>query len=303
MPSHLNRTPLNPDQVQHTIASKGRIRTCSCDPMNKEDLKKLDSATCGSYSMLWTGIFTPCQVTDGYRAMCHCHVDVQISPNDRSTHMQTLWAIDKVFDAKTGKPTTCQFPFDTSMHAYGATKITQAVSVQELAEGEAHVLRLCYMTMKLLSLLQRSHCIDFKARACKSSTDRDLHRSAPTQGMRDWHIQAFCKPQLICLMWTGPKLTSLQTKDIMSNTSMCCLDTVLTRAKGSQFCAALWEKDRTGKDPDWGQLPEEGEIDLLHVSPPCQELSSLNQHTDYLKAERVLFPILDAVSSSSQQCQ
>lgn len=69
--------------------------------------------------------------------------------------MQTLWAIDKVFDQKTGKPTTCQFPFDTLMHAYGATKITQAVSVQELAEGEANVLRRSHITLKLLSLMQR----------------------------------------------------------------------------------------------------------------------------------------------------
>jgi len=89
----------------------------------------------------------------------------------------------------------------------------------------------------------------------------------------------------------------------MSNTSMRCLNIVLTKAKGSQYCAALKEMDRTGKDPEWGQLPEEGDIDLMHVSPPCQELSSLNQHTDYLKAERVLFPILDTVSSSSRQCQ
>jgi len=40
-------------------------------------------------------------------------------------------------------------------------------------------------------------------------------------------------------------------------------------------------------------------VDLLHVSPPCQELSGLNMHTDYLKAKRVLFPVLDAVNLAS----
>ena len=87
--------------------------------------------------------------------MCHYHGDEQNSPNDICAHVQTLWAIDKVFDQKTGKPTTCQFPFDTMMHAYGATKITQAVSVQELAEGEAHVSRRSHMTMTLLPLKRR----------------------------------------------------------------------------------------------------------------------------------------------------
>ena len=66
--------------------------------------------------------------------------------------------------------------------------------------------------------------------------------------------------------------------------------------------AAIAEKQRTGEDPEWGSLPLEGEVDLLHASPPCQELSMLNQHTDALKAERVLYPLLDQVGPGSGTC-
>ncbi len=41
-------------------------------------------------------------------------------------------------------------------------------------------------------------------------------------------------------------------------------------------------------------------MDILHASPPCQELSNLNQHTDALKAERVLYPLLDQVGPRSR---
>lgn len=41
-------------------------------------------------------------------------------------------------------------------------------------------------------------------------------------------------------------------------------------------------------------------MDILHASPPCQELSKLNQHTDARKAERVLYPLLDQVGASSR---
>ena len=60
------------------------------------------------------------------------------------------------------------------------------------------------------------------------------------------------------------------------------------------------EKQRTGADPAWGSLPVEGDVDVLHASPPCQELSMLNQHTDALKAERVLYPLLDQVGAWQQ---
>jgi len=52
---------------------------------------------------------------------------------------QTLWAFDKEFDTKTGEPIAAQFPFDTFMHAHGTNQITQAVSVQELAQGKIDV--------------------------------------------------------------------------------------------------------------------------------------------------------------------
>ncbi len=42
-------------------------------------------------------------------------------------------------------------------------------------------------------------------------------------------------------------------------------------------------------------LPRPGELDLLHASPPCQDLSPLNQHTDFDRASQNLFPLLDAV--------
>ena len=67
-------------------------------------------------------------------------------------------------------------------------------------------------------------------------------------------------------------------------------------------CAALEEKERTGADPAWGKLPGKDEVDLLHASPPCQELSMLNQHTDGLKVERVLYPLLDEVGTGSGPC-
>ena len=44
-------------------------------------------------------------------------------------------------------------------------------------------------------------------------------------------------------------------------------------------------------------LPRPGELDLLHASPPCQDLSPLNQHTDFDRASQNLFPLLDAVGA------
>ena len=68
------------------------------------------------------------------------------------------------------------------------------------------------------------------------------------------------------------------------------------------FCTALAEKQRTGADPAWGQLPVKGGVDVLHGSPPCQELSMLNQHSDALKVERVLYPLLDQVRATCRPC-
>ena len=64
------------------------------------------------------------------------------------------------------------------------------------------------------------------------------------------------------------------------------------------------EKRRTGVDPAWGQLPEEGDVDHLHASPPCQDLSRLNQHTDASKVQRDLYPLLDQVGArrGAQSC-
>ena len=54
--------------------------------------------------------------------------------------MQTLWAIDKDWenDIKTGtrRPAAAQIPFDTFMDGYGGTRIREAVSLEELGEGE-----------------------------------------------------------------------------------------------------------------------------------------------------------------------
>ena len=61
--------------------------------------------------------------------------------------------------------------------------------------------------------------------------------------------------------------------------------------------AGLDEYKRTGKDPSWGVLPRPGELDLLHASPPCQDLSPLNQHTDFDRASQNLFPLLDSVGT------
>ena len=66
------------------------------------------------------------------------------------------------------------------------------------------------------------------------------------------------------------------------------------------WCAALAEHRQTGRNPSWvdakaGGMPKLGEVDVLHASPPCQELSPLNQHTDFFKAEKTLFPLLDQV--------
>ena len=60
-------------------------------------------------------------------------------------------------------------------------------------------------------------------------------------------------------------------------------------------CAALDEHRATGRDPEWGEVPRPGEVDLLHISPPCQDLSGLNQHTAYPKAIRNLLPLIDKV--------
>lgn len=68
------------------------------------------------------------------------------------------------------------------------------------------------------------------------------------------------------------------------------------------FDAAMENKQQTGADPDWGKLPAEGDVDLLHASPPCQELSMLNQHTDALKVERVLYPLLDQARAACRPC-
>lgn len=38
-------------------------------------------------------------------------------------------------------------------------------------------------------------------------------------------------------------------------------------------------------------------MDLLHISPPCQDFSGLNQHTDYPRATRNLLPLIDKVGS------
>lgn len=81
-------------------------------------------------------------------------------------------------------------------------------------------------------------------------------------------------------------------------------DVMMVRGKASvnsTWCAAIEAKKQgIAGNPEWGKLPEEGEVDILHASPPCQELSSLNQHTDALKAERVLYPLLDQVGPSSR---
>lgn len=54
--------------------------------------------------------------------------------------VQTLWAIDKDWenDPKTGsrRPAATQYPFDSFMDGYGCTHIREAVSLEELAEGE-----------------------------------------------------------------------------------------------------------------------------------------------------------------------
>ena len=56
--------------------------------------------------------------------------------------VQTLWAIDKDWenDIKTGsrRPAATQYPFDAFMDGYGCTHIREAVSLEELAEGENH---------------------------------------------------------------------------------------------------------------------------------------------------------------------
>ena len=62
-------------------------------------------------------------------------------------------------------------------------------------------------------------------------------------------------------------------------------------------CAALDEHRATEGDPEWGEIPRPGEVDLLHISPPCQDLSGLNQHTDYPRATRNLLPLIDKVGS------
>ena len=60
-------------------------------------------------------------------------------------------------------------------------------------------------------------------------------------------------------------------------------------------CAALDEHRATGRDPEWGEVPRPGEVDLLHISPPCQDLSGLNQHTAYPRAISNLLPLIDKV--------
>jgi hypothetical protein len=55
--------------------------------------------------------------------------------------MQTEWAVEKDWevDKKTGKlvPAATQHPFDAFQDAYGGTRIHEAVSIQEFADGRS----------------------------------------------------------------------------------------------------------------------------------------------------------------------
>ena len=49
----------------------------------------------------------------------------------------------------------------------------------------------------------------------------------------------------------------------------------------------------TGRQPAWGVAPEQDRVGLLHASPPCQALSSLNRHRNLGSVAAGLFPLLD----------
>ncbi len=56
--------------------------------------------------------------------------------------------------------------------------------------------------------------------------------------------------------------------------------------------AGIREHARTGEQPEWGRVPNQDEVGLMHASPPCQGLSGLNRYRSLPALQRDLFPLL-----------
>ena len=64
--------------------------------------------------------------------------------------------------------------------------------------------------------------------------------------------------------------------------------------------AGIAQLQDNGQQPAWGVAPEQDRVGLLHASPPCQSLSTLNRYRCLATVQDNLFPLLNEVRGASR---
>ncbi|BDA45119.1 hypothetical protein COCOBI_06-5990 [Coccomyxa sp. Obi] len=60
-----------------------------------------------------------------------------------------------------------------------------------------------------------------------------------------------------------------------------------------QCLNGIQQQAKDGMEPAYGTAPRKGEVDILHMSPPCQSMSKVNMHANLATIKKEMFPLLD----------